>query len=203
MVLEITVIIAHPTKSAVGFDAGVKTTLNGSTNAGTITTSGSGTRVANGEITHIAPRIMNNGKAEFTFTWTAPATEGTYFLRAVGNAVNNNGSSDGDDLWNFATPVQLMVKTASGVEKSELNPIQLDVFPNPTSDYATIKYDISSFSEATLEITDLIGRLFAKQTLINANGTTTIPLQSFLAGEYIIQMSSGTIHQTQKLIIMR
>jgi len=42
------------------------------------------------ELTHRSPEVNDaNGQAMFTFTWTAPATPGTYTLYGAGNSVNN------------------------------------------------------------------------------------------------------------------
>jgi hypothetical protein len=201
--LVITVIVAHPTQAAAGFDAAIKTTANGSTNAGTLTTSSTDCKVANNEVTHTAPKAMSNGKAEFTFTWTAPATEGTYFLRAVGNAVNGDDRADADDLWNWATPVPIIVKQASGVENFDDNPIALTVFPNPTSDVVTMTYDIATFKGATLEITDLLGYSYLRQSVDNTSGTIALSTQSFPAGLYQVQLRVGSVQQLQRLVIIR
>lgn len=201
--LEITVVIAHATQPAAGFNAAVKTTKTGSANVGTLSTSADDNQVFFNEVTHTSPKAMSGGKAEFTFTWTAPAAEGTYFLRAAGNAVNLNGSADGSDSWNFATPVEIVVKQSSGVDVSSDMNITLDVFPNPTSEYATVKYNFTSPNGATLEITDLMGRSFVKQPLENSSDNITVGLQSFPAGIYQVQVRAGSVQQLQRLVVVK
>ncbi len=202
--LEITVAVAHSTQSHAGFNAAVKTSKTSSTNVGTISTTDDGTRIANSEITHNTPKAMSGGKAEFTFTWTAPATEGTYFLRAVGNAVNRNGISDQGDLWNFATPVELVVKKSTGVEETpDVPSLSLGVYPNPSSDHAVITYNVGSFAGAAIEITDLIGRSFIKQAVINSSGSLDISLVSLPSGIYQVQLRSGDVQKVQRLVIVR
>jgi hypothetical protein len=52
----------------------------------------------NTDVTHTAPRENDeNDVALFTFTWTAPATPGTYTLFGAGNSVNNDGETTGDN----------------------------------------------------------------------------------------------------------
>lgn len=202
--LEITVIVAHPSQAAAGIDVGVKTTKTSSTNVGALSTSDNGARISNSELTHNSPKTMTGGKAEFTFTWTAPATEGTYFLRAVGNAVNRNGDADGSDLWNFATPVELVVKKTNGVDESSNEPsLSLGVYPNPSADHAVITYDLASLSGATIEITDLIGRSFIKQAVDNSSGNVDVSLLALPVGIYQVVLRSRDIQKVQRLIIAR
>ncbi|MEN3026821.1 MAG: choice-of-anchor V domain-containing protein [Chlorobiota bacterium] len=114
--LNLTVIVAHNSQLAAGVNIAVHN--QSGQNAGSLSPgSGSGLQLSNGELTHTQPRTMNNGQASFNFSWTAPTTPGTYTLRAVGNAVNNNGNTGGD-AWNFMTPVTL---TVAGITVLEPN----------------------------------------------------------------------------------
>ncbi|MCX7909872.1 MAG: immunoglobulin domain-containing protein [Ignavibacteria bacterium] len=91
-----------------GVNIAVKTSQTGGTNAGTLNpVSGSGLQTSDGELVHSEPKNYSN-YASFDFTWTAPTTPGTYYLRAVGNAVNNNNQSSGDQ-WNFMTVQEITV----------------------------------------------------------------------------------------------
>lgn len=108
-----TVTVAHATKPKMGVDIAVKTTQTGNTTAGTLSP-GSGLKTIGGELVHISPITMSGGQATVSFTWTAPATPGTYYLRAIGNAVNNNGSEDAGDIWNWMTVQTLTVSAPGG-----------------------------------------------------------------------------------------
>lgn len=118
-----TIRVANSGYSYAGTNIAVKTSQNGETNAGTLTpNTGSGLQSSNGELTHTSPKNYS-GYASFDFTWTAPNTPGTYYLRAAGNAVNNNNQSTGDQ-WNFMTtqeitvvaPTQVVVTSPNGGE---------------------------------------------------------------------------------------
>ncbi|MBM2816537.1 MAG: Choice-of-anchor protein [Ignavibacteria bacterium] len=109
-VLTLTVTVTNSSKQAAGVDIAVKTTQTGSTDAGTLEpVSGSGLQTTNGELTHTEPKAMSGGSASFQFTWTAPSSPGTYYLRAVGNAVNDNNSNDAGDIWNWMAVQQITV----------------------------------------------------------------------------------------------
>lgn len=118
-----TIRVANSGYSYAGTNIAVKTSQNGETNAGTLTpNTGSGLQSSNGELTHTSPKNYS-GYASFDFTWTAPSTPGTYYLRAAGNAVNNNNQNTGDQ-WNFMTtqeitvvaPTQVVVVAPNGGE---------------------------------------------------------------------------------------
>lgn len=55
------------------------------------------TQLLNNEITHTAPKAVNqDGAVVFAFAWTAPITSGVVTLYGAGNSVNGNGSFSGD-----------------------------------------------------------------------------------------------------------
>jgi large repetitive protein len=81
--------------------------LDVSATGGTLA-AGSNTQVSLGEITHVAPTAMTSGSTEFSFSWTAPAAEGSYTLRGAGLAADNDGKDSGDG-WNLATNFVILV----------------------------------------------------------------------------------------------
>ena len=84
--------------------------LDVSATGGTLA-AGSNTKVKSHEITHKSATAMSGGVTTFDFTWTAPSAAGTYTLKGVGNAVNDNGSENGD-YWNLASNLTLTVAAA-------------------------------------------------------------------------------------------
>lgn len=105
-----TIQVAHTNSnmSAAGVNIAVKTSESGTENAGTLSEDESGLQLLSSEVTHNTPKTMSGGTTTFTVSWTAPTTPGIYYLRAVGNAVNGNGGSNGDN-WNWMTPVAITV----------------------------------------------------------------------------------------------
>ena len=73
--------------------------LNVSATAGFLRSLGNDTRIAEGEITHVNPKIVEfeTGAASFVFGWTAPTVEGTEVtLYGAGNSVDGDTRPDGD-----------------------------------------------------------------------------------------------------------
>lgn len=105
-----TVTVSNSSMSRAGVNIAVKTSESGETNAGTLSpASGSGLQSSGNELTHSTPKNLSGGSASFQFTWTAPTTSGTYYIRVVGNAVNGNGQADNNDRWNFMSVQQVTV----------------------------------------------------------------------------------------------
>lgn len=103
-----TLTVSNSGQAKAGFNLGVFTTETGNTKTGTIT-AGTGSKVVSSELTHSAPKTMSSGTTSFTFSWTAPTTAGTYYMRAIGNAVNGNFSADSGDDWNWMSVQQITV----------------------------------------------------------------------------------------------
>ncbi|MCX7737674.1 MAG: immunoglobulin domain-containing protein [Candidatus Kapabacteria bacterium] len=114
-----TVTLTHPSLSYAGINIGVKTspTQTPGVNAGTLSTiSGSGLKLAGNpqELTQSVPKPLNGGSVSFSFYWTAPSEPGTYYLRAVGLASDNNGRASGDE-WNWMQVKEIIVAPAQSV----------------------------------------------------------------------------------------
>jgi hypothetical protein len=96
------------TISVSGSPTGSTGGINLTADNGTLV-AGSGTDVVGGEVVSI-----DDARRSWTFSWHAPATEGTYKFYAVGEATN--GSGRGGDSWNWyggavSTPFNIVVGT--------------------------------------------------------------------------------------------
>ncbi len=151
--IDLFIIVGHSSKTAAGFNLKISDANN--RNAGTIT-AGDGSRLAGGgELTHRSPKAMESGQARWDFSWTAPTTAGTYTLRAVGNAINGDGSANADDLWNALEPITINVGTSSIADELEKYAVQ--TMPNPTNNAMTIEYSIPQTSMVQITVSDMEG----------------------------------------------
>ena len=117
---QFTIVVSHATQNVAGINIAVQDAEDDGAPIGQLTPL-SGLRIngPKGELTHSAPQAMSAGAATFTFTWTAPTTEGTYYLQAIGNACNGNGSEDDGDAWSWMNPLPIIVSTPSSVDLSD------------------------------------------------------------------------------------
>ncbi|MBP6509831.1 MAG: hypothetical protein KA339_04690, partial [Candidatus Kapabacteria bacterium] len=116
--LNLSVLVAHVgTGRVAGVNIAVKTDINGTTDAGTLAAGGTGLQVKMSgtarELTHTAPKTMVGNQAQYDFTWTAPTTPGTYYLRAVGLSANDDGAEDNGDVWNRLPEFTLVVQATA------------------------------------------------------------------------------------------
>ena len=72
------------------------------------------------------------------FRGKPPTEPGTYFVQAIGNAVNGNGSADANDSWNWMTPRQIVVEPTNSITDVSANQDMVIVSPLPTSSTATV-----------------------------------------------------------------
>lgn len=115
-----TVTVANSGKAHAGVNIAVKTASDGNTNAGSLSpVSGYGLQTDNGELIHTNPKPYSSS-AEYQFTWTAPDTPGTYYLKAAGNAVDSNNSTS-NDQWNFMSVRSITVQAAPSVKVTSPN----------------------------------------------------------------------------------
>lgn len=197
---EFTAIVAHASKSGAGINIGVKSSPSSNTNSGTLEVlAGQGLKKSSSELTHTSPKTMASGKAEFSFTWTAPSQEGVYYLMATGNAVNRNGGDSGDE-WNFMTPIQITVAASTGVH--EANQISsLSVFPNPVQEYSIFQFEVDKPSEASYSIINMMGQTVFSQKLgyvtSGVHSVNFLGLSSMLSsGHYLISIQTSGGRQT-------
>lgn len=190
--LELTAVVAHPSKVAAGVNIGVKSAPNSNTNIGTLeVVAGQGLKKSASELVQSSPKDISNGRAEFTFTWTAPAQEGTYYLMATGNAVNRNGGDSGDE-WNYMQPIQLIVSYTTGIQEETPNSI-VNVFPNPLQEYSIIEYHLPFNGNVSYSIINTLGQQVFKQDLgyqyLGSHSTGLSGLHALIpSGQYILSL---------------
>jgi len=187
-----TITVSNSSYNYFGIDLAVKTTSNGSTNAGTLSpASGSGLRASNGELTQSQSKY-GVGSASFTFTWTAPNTTGTYYLKAAGNAVNNNGSSSGDN-YNLMAVQSIIVSAASNVALSSPNGGE-NICAGSSSN---ITWTSSGINNVSIDLSTDGGSTFPSQLVASTSASAgswawNIPSNQTVGNQYKIRISDAS-----------
>jgi hypothetical protein len=195
-----TVVVAHATYPGAGVGIAVRTSETGSTNAGTLAvTSGTGLRVRNGEITHSSTRQITGGSVRLTFTWTAPTTPGTYYIQAIGNAVNGNGRDDGSDNWAFMTPQAITVEPSTSVDEEAALP--LAVFPNPLRGDASLYLGADISGATRVQLISTAGDVVMDNMLNIERGQLPTSLATLPRGVYAIIASQGSLVRRGRVVI--
>jgi hypothetical protein len=140
------------------------------TKFGTLNTSGTGLQKIGSQLTHSTPRALS---ATWTFTYTAPSSACVDTIFATGNAVNADGSDNGNctDKWNFASKYLITVEAP------------------PTQTKAI------SLSRSTVNIGNIrVGLSKADTMRINSTGelTLTVTSTSMKTGTFFSRSPTGT-----------
>lgn len=81
---------------------------------------------------------------------------------------------------------------------------EFELFPNPANTYTTIEYHLGKKRNAMLVITDVTGKPLHSESISDARGHRTIPLESWNSGVYFCQLLiSGEVVSTKRLNIVR
>ena len=148
------------TISATGGPAGTTGGVDLKATGGTLVP-GTGTYLLSGELTH-----SSNAQRSWTFSWQAPATEGTYSFYAV--AMSSNGSGTTGDSWNWYggavnTPFNITVTSLAGVGDEPSGGLWLaPALPNPSRGATGIRFTLPVAGSVALDVYDLCGRLVSR-----------------------------------------
>jgi len=170
-------------------------------------TPGTGLRLASSELTHQEPHAVAAGKVVFTFTYTAPATEGTTTLYANGNSVNLDGSNS-NDQWNFAQNKTITVSSATDIESEKYN-LSYDLkqnYPNPFNPTTTIFYQIPRAGNVSLKVYNITGTEVA--SLVNGykqSGSYSVRFDAstLTSGVYFYKISVNNFSEIKKMVLLR
>ncbi len=152
---SVTVTRSAATKS--GCDFGVKD-ASGNT-VGTVSTTASGLKVSSSEITQSSTRTMSGGSYTYNFSWTAPSTAGTYYLKGMATAGTGNKND-----WNSMTPVTITVNPPPGTI-SITKPVTAESWCQNSNQ--TITWNYSNITNVKIELSSDGGTTF--NTLVTAS----------------------------------
>lgn len=194
-----TIIIAHPTFPSAGVGITVRTTPTGTVAVGTLAVqAGTGLQHRLGQITHSSPRSLTDGNVRLTFTWEAPLQEGTYYMQAVGNAVNGNGDRDVNDAWNWMQPVAITVKAASSV--AEITEPRIGTWPNPfRSGVLTLGFEAVGTYDVV--IMDLAGLDVVRTTGYGTGAGLPIDVPTLPRGTYAVIARQAAITKRTLVVV--
>jgi flagellar hook capping protein FlgD len=196
------------TLTVSGGPAGTTGGFDLSSSGGTFT-AGTGSRTANGELVH-----SNNSHRSWTFSWTAPAAEGTVNWYAVGQATNGSGT-DGDS-WNWlgnaaGTAFPIVVSSSLGVDGAPGAAWLAPASPNPFRVTTAAVFSLAQRGRVRIEVLDPSGRRIA--TLLDgerAAGRQRVTWDGRDAsgrhvgsGLYLVRMENAGRAQVQRITLMR
>lgn len=138
----------------------------------------------------------------FTFQWTAPeAGTGTVEMYVVGNLVNANFATGGDNGSSAPTIISLTEGTPSSLNEVALIPHRL--FPNPTNGSAFLQVNLPTAGAYDLRIISPDGRTLRNQQFQLTPGDTRleIPAADLQTGLYLVQLTGPDSRLVTRLMV--
>jgi PKD repeat protein len=108
-----------------------------------------------------------------------------------------------NELFNFSSalpikPITCLLDIEQMIAESSVN-----VYPNPTSGFVTIKLTDNSMSIENIEVYDALGRKINKQYSYSAYNEYTLDLSEYPEGMYIIRVNDGKHIVNKKLLLSK
>jgi hypothetical protein len=139
----------------------------------------------------------------FQAEWTAPASgSGNITFYLSGNAVNNSGSTAGDQaVSNSAVFTENTVST-SGLENLG---ISLDIFPNPTVENLTLMLNSDETKDLTINIYNQNGQnvLSENVTVQNGENRFNFEVANYATGVYFVEITDGQFRTAKRFLVGR
>lgn len=185
-------------------------------NSGTLQAAGSGVKFLNAgakrSAVHTTPKFGSNNAVSFTFQWKAPS-QGDATIYAIGNAVNNNGSTSGDFVISpvsvplVAAPVPVDTTIATGIFTQGTHQVErVSLYPNPCSNRCYLNYQSKAAGLIKLELIDGTGKVvYVKQPGFVGQGfhQEELEISGLNPGLYTLRISGDGSRLSKQLLIVR
>ncbi len=201
---DITVTVEDEGKSRFGFE--MVALSDNETSVGSFT-AGDGSEVNEGntgrEYIHHRNAQNNNGGV-FNMQWTAPDNfdEGdlTFYVAALAGNGNNNKSGDLVYTSSLVLPVVVV-----GIEDEVKPSLQINTYPNPTSDLLNVQYSLIEATSVQLSLYNTNGQLievlYQGTQAAGEHQLQSIMLDQYPKGMYLLELVSGEEVRTEKVFI--
>ena len=191
---NVTVTVAETGASMFGFQITAEHSSNAK--AGTFATGGNSeiyTVTAGHAVTHNTAGTFGTDSKSWTMTWTAPSSgSGDVTFYVAGNGANGTGDTTGDVIYTDSQAAAEDV--ANGIAINEFANADVNIYPNPTSDYFTIK---GVDKRATVTLFDLKG----SEVKSFANSVNQFDVSDIEQGTYLLYINIDGTPNIEKLII--
>ena len=81
--------------------------------------------------------------------------------------------------------------SVAGIKENKLTALEVNLFPNPSSDKLAVSISNSKITKGQIEISDIQGRKVKSLNNIDFTSVTTVDISDLIKGEYIIKLSSS------------
>lgn len=155
-------------------------------------------------VTHSSPgtTTMATNYTEWTFKWTAPATnEGNITFYWATNCANNDNDENGDRI--YLSSFQIHPGSTWSVKEIKEG-YELNCFYDKDAKAIWVNYDLKGTREVSLSIFDELGRKVVERPVEKQSGTQKqkITLSNDLAkGTYFVKLNIGGQDLSKKILV--
>lgn len=142
------------------------------------------------------------GTTQWKCRWTAPhAGSGNVNLQVYINATNNDGSSNGDEVYGkFITLAEGVTGITDVIDEK-----QIAVYPNPVKDRVNLRYHIAQQSEVSIRLVAINGQeletLFTGKVNAGEQQQELVLNNSYARGTYLLRIEAGAEMKYQKIFM--
>ena len=186
------------------------TTWTGKSGQSVVDATSGGTRSANGALnfswngTDVSSTLVADGpyKVWVEFSWASSGKIVQSFSFTKGTSIDHQTPAD---LTNLTGIILDWNPSTIGIDENKSN-IGLTVSPNPITNQGMIKYHINEFSDVTISLYDLTGKLV--YVLFDDNqtaGNYCLPLSSkgnIKSGAYFVKINTGKTQHTERILVI-
>ncbi|GEO08610.1 SdrD B-like domain-containing protein [Segetibacter aerophilus] len=129
-----------------------------------------------------------------------------FITLSAGDEPINDGSDNNSNLSLDFGLVMAGARISNMVNTDAVGTTSISVFPNPTSDYVTVKVDATASGAGIVRITDGLGHLITTKNITLRNGANTITFTDFgklNAGKYNVQLLFNYHVYNQQMILVK
>lgn len=119
-------------------------------------------------------------------------------------SVNDNGPAFGLYLSLAAGGPFIPLSVYTGIDEVK-NDVNMQLYPNPASDFINAKFSLTAASNVTVDVTDLSGQIIEKVLSGNYSGTqqVTINTAQLSQGMYLLSVTSGESVSVNKFLVVK
>lgn len=147
-----------------------------------------------GQTGSVPTTIADGQTANYTFNYTVPSTSIAANMHAVLVLI--------DQATGEVVNAKSVVLNTLAVDTNNYLKDQVQIYPNPSSDYFNIK-NLNAGDDYTITIYDLLGKVVKTLEHKNVieNEELTIPVKGISTGQYIVNIASGTSSTSLHLLV--
>ena len=154
------------------------------------------------------PAVVNAGQSHIVnFSFTLPATWDENEIHIIGMLISPDGRIDNAGTATISEAVTNGYENGINAGLYDALPNQLDeaikLYPNPTSDHATISINLKEAKDVSITLFDIKGSVLQASSYSNWVGLSSVELNtnSLTAGVYLVKFSIGGMTTTKRLVI--